>query len=233
MLELDVTWRRGRFCLQAKAELGARVTGLCGPSGSGKSSLLALIAGLQRPDSGVIRLNGTTLVDTQQRIWLPPEQRHIGMVFQDAQLFPHLSVESNLLYGWKRRQPDERCYQLAEVVELLEIGHLLKRRPRHLSGGERQRVALGRALLYAPRLLLLDEPLAALDSQRKQQILPFLQRLREESGIPMVYVSHAIEELDYISDEVWICEQGRLSQSAQIVSDVSPPPKAINSPCAC
>ncbi len=212
MLELDVVWRRGAFSLQAQASFTARVTGLCGPSGAGKSSLLALVAGLQRPDSGAIRLDGEVLVDSRQRLWLPPERRHIGLVFQDAQLFPHLSVESNLLYGWTRLKPAERRFGLAEVVALLEIGHLLARQPRHLSGGERQRVALGRALLYSPRLLLLDEPLAALDSQRKQQILPFLRRLREETGIPLLYVSHALEELEFLSDEIWSCEQGRLAR---------------------
>lgn len=210
MLELDVAWRRGDFALEAQAVFGARVTGLCGPSGAGKSSLLALIAGLQRPDRGRIVLDGEVLVDTRQRLWVSPERRHVGLVFQDAQLFPHLSVESNLLYGWRRLVPAERRFGLDEVVALLEIGHLLTRQPRHLSGGERQRVALGRALLYSPRLLLLDEPLAALDSERKQQILPFLKRLREETGIPLLYVSHVLEELRFLSDELWSCEQGRL-----------------------
>lgn len=210
MLELDVEWRRGDFHLQARAQAPQRVTGLCGASGSGKSSLLALVAGLQRPDRGRIALDGEVLVDTQAGIFLPPERRHVGLVFQDALLFPHLSVESNLLYGFQRLAPAQRHFSLAEIVELLQIGPLLARRPRHLSGGERQRVALGRALLHSPRLLLLDEPLAALDAARKQQILPFLLRIRDELKMPMLYVSHAQEEVAYLAGAVWTMEGGIL-----------------------
>lgn len=210
MLELDIIWRRGDFALQASGEMTARVTGLCGPSGAGKSSLLALIAGLQRPDSGRVVLAGRVLVDTAQGIFLPPEQRHVGLVFQDAQLFPHLSVERNLLYGFRNLPAAARQFSLHDIVELLEIGHLLTRQPRLLSGGEKQRVALGRALLYSPALLLLDEPLAALDDARKQQILPFLLRIRDELNMPMLYVSHAREEVDFLAQEVWRCEAGQL-----------------------
>lgn len=211
MLELDVCWQRGEFSLQVQAVADAPVTGICGPSGAGKSTLLALIAGLQKPDAGRIILDGVTLVDERSGIFLPPEQRHIGYVFQDAQLFPHLSVESNLLYGFRHLRQEERRFQLDEIVALLEIGHLLGRRPRLLSGGEKQRVALGRALLYSPRLLLLDEPLSSLDSARKQQILPFLLRIRDELHMPMLYVSHVPEEIAYLTESVWQIREGRLA----------------------
>ncbi|MDQ8038623.1 MAG: molybdenum ABC transporter ATP-binding protein [Pedobacter sp.] len=211
MLELDVRWQRGEFSLQVQAVADAPVTGICGPSGAGKSTLLALIAGLQKPDAGRITLDGVTLVDERSGIFLPPEQRHIGYVFQDAQLFPHLSVESNLLYGFRHLRQEERRFQLDEIVALLEIGHLLGRRPRLLSGGEKQRVALGRALLYSPRLLLLDEPLSSLDSARKQQILPFLLRIRDELHMPMLYVSHVPEEIAYLTESVWQIREGRLA----------------------
>lgn len=209
MLELDVSWRRGDFSLQVQAKTQQRVTGVCGPSGAGKSSLLALVAGLLKPDTGRIVLDGTVLADTAQKIFLPPERRHIGFVFQDAQLFPHLSVETNLLYGFRHLQAAERRFQLAEIVALLEIGHLLMRSPRLLSGGEKQRVALGRALLYSPRLLLLDEPLSSLDVARKRQILPFLLRIRDELEMPMLYVSHVPEEIAYLTGSVWQMDVGR------------------------
>lgn len=210
MLELDVAWQRGRFSLQAQAVMATQVTGLCGPSGAGKSTVLNLLAGLGRPDRGRIVLNDTVLVDTERGIFLPPERRHVGLVFQDARLFPHLSVEGNLLYGLHRRAVRERQFALQEIVALLEIGHLLARQPRFLSGGEKQRVALGRALLYSPVLLLLDEPLASLDEIRKQNILPFLLRIRDELKMPMLYVSHVPAEVDFLAQEVWRCENGRL-----------------------
>lgn len=213
MLELDVRWQRGEFSLQVQAVADGLVTGICGPSGAGKSTLLALIAGLQKPDAGRIVLDGVALVDNSAGIFLPPEQRHIGYVFQDAQLFPHLSVEKNLLYGFRHLDRAEQRFQLDEIVALLEIGHLLRRGPRLLSGGERQRVALGRALLYSPKLLLLDEPLSALDSARKQQILPFLLRIRDELKMPMLYVSHMPEEIAYLTASVWQIREGRLDQS--------------------
>ena len=213
MLELDLSWGRGHFALDVAARMTHRVTGLRGPSGSGKSTLLSLIAGLKKPDRGVIRFQGRTLVDTGKRFFLPPERRGIGLVFQDAQLFPHLSVKSNLLYGRRHRKPAERRFRFDDIVELLEIGHLLERRPNLLSGGEKQRVALGRALLFSPRLLLLDEPLASLDPQRKQQILPFLRRIRDDTEVPLLYVSHAEEEVAYLTEAVWRIHQGRLQAS--------------------
>jgi molybdate transport system ATP-binding protein len=210
VLDLDIRYSRGSFTLHARAQLESGVTGICGPSGAGKSTLLALLVGLLKPQSGRLRLNGETLVDVQAAICVPAWRRHIGMVFQDGLLFPHRSVRDNLLYGWQRLKPQERRLDYATVVDLLEIGPLHARRPAQLSGGERQRVALGRALLYSPQLLLLDEPLSSLDDRLKQQILPFLRRVRDETQIPMIYVSHARAELDYLADRVLDMRDGRL-----------------------
>jgi molybdate transport system ATP-binding protein len=210
MLEFELDVVRGDFRLQAGAVMEARATGVCGPSGSGKSTLLAVIAGVLRPRSGFLRFNGETLIDIASRRFVRPWQRHFALVFQDGQLFPHLSVEDNLLFGYRRRDPRERRFELLQVTELLEIGALLRRRPAQLSGGERQRVALGRALLHSPRLLLLDEPLASLDDRLKQQILPFLKRVKDETGLPMLYVSHARTEVDYLADRTWRMEESRL-----------------------
>lgn len=210
MLGIDLEFRRGEFRLAARAEFGAGVTGICGPSGSGKSTLLALLAGLLRPTSGRIRFDDEVLADPARRVFVPPWKRHFGLVFQDGQLFPHLRVRDNLLFGHHRLAPQERRFELPQVTELLEIGALLERRPTQLSGGERSRVALGRALLYSPRLLLLDEPLSALDERLKQQILPFLKRVRDETGIPMIYVTHAMSEVDYLADRVLRMENGQL-----------------------
>ena len=152
-----------------------------------------------------------SVVDIARGRFLPPWQRHFGLVFQDGQLFPHLSVRDNLLYGWKQLAPADRHHTLAQITALLEIEALLERRPLQLSGGERQRVALGRALLYSPRLLLLDEPLSSLDERLKQQILPFLKRIKAETGIPMIYVSHSMAEIDYLADRVLTVDGGKLS----------------------
>lgn len=210
VLHFDLAYQRGDFTLSAKAEIGEGVTALVGPSGAGKSTLLALIAGLLTPQCGTLRFDGELLIDTSTQREVPPWQRHFGLVFQDGQLFPHLSVRDNLLYGWHRRPAAERRFTLPQVLELLEIGPLQARRPAHLSGGERQRVALGRALLSSPRLLLLDEPLASLDERLKSQILPFLKRVKEETRLPMLYVSHLRAEVDYLADRVLAIEQGRL-----------------------
>jgi molybdate transport system ATP-binding protein len=214
VLSLDLEVRRGEFILRAHADLAAPVSGICGPSGSGKSTLLAAIAGLIRPQHGRIRLAGETLSDAAAGIFLPPHRRHVGLVFQDGQLFPHLSVRGNLLYGWQGLAPAQRRYTLAAVSELLEIEALLDRRPNQLSGGERQRVALGRALLYAPRLLLLDEPLSSLDTRLKTQILPFLRRIRDETGIPMLYVTHARAEIAALDGEEIEMADGVLAPAA-------------------
>lgn len=210
MLSFDLEFERGDFRLQARVELAPGATGICGPSGSGKSTLLALIAGLLRPQSGLLEFAGTRLVDVAAGVFVPPWRRHFALVFQDGQLFPHLTVQDNLLYGLRRREPQQRRFQLAPVLELLEIGSLLARRPAQLSGGERQRVALGRALLSSPRLLLLDEPLAALDDRLRQQILPFLRRVKDETQLPLLYVSHVQAEVGYLADRTLWIEDGRL-----------------------
>ncbi|MEL0028285.1 MAG: ATP-binding cassette domain-containing protein, partial [Perlucidibaca sp.] len=163
------------------------------------------------PDRGHITLDGVTLVDRARGINLSPPARHIGLVFQDAQLFPHLDVRANLHYGWRRLSPAQRRFTLDEVCQLLELGALLARQPRQLSGGERQRVALGRALLFSPRLLLLDEPLAALDDRLKAQILPFLRRIRDETGLPMLYVSHSRQEIAQLTPELLCLEAGHVA----------------------
>jgi molybdate transport system ATP-binding protein len=210
MLSVDLQFERAGFQLLASAEMGAGVTGICGPSGSGKSTLLALLAGLLRPRAGMLRFSDAVLVDTAKGQFVPAWRRHFGLVFQDGLLFPHMSVRENLLYGLNRLQPAERQVDLRTVLDLMEIGHLVARRPGQLSGGERQRVALGRALLYSPRLLLLDEPLSSLDERLKQQILPFLKRVKETIRIPMIYVTHAQAEVDYLADRVMRMEAGRL-----------------------
>ena len=210
MLELDVEIARGGFRLAAALRLPNTVTGLFGRSGSGKSSLLGAIAGLVRPRRGRIALDGRTLCDIDRGVWVPPHRRRIGLVFQDAQLFPHLTVRANLEYGLKLAPPRERRFSLAQIAALLDIERLLGRRPHHLSGGETQRVALGRALLSSPRLLLLDEPLAALDEGLKQQILPFLRRVKDELGTPMLYVSHAINEILHLTSALAVLDGGRV-----------------------
>lgn len=216
MLSFDLEFRRGSFHLSARAELGAGAIGILGPSGSGKSTLLALIAGLLRPTCGSLAFQDEPLVETSSRVFVPAWRRHFALVFQDGQLFPHLTVQENLLYGYRRREPLQRQFQLAQVVELMEIGSLVGRRPAQISGGERQRVALGRALLCSPQLMLLDEPLASLDERLKQQILPFLKRVKVETGIPMLYVSHAREEVEYLTDRTIHIAEGRLSDGTEI-----------------
>ena len=169
-----------------------------------------MLAGLLKPQAGSIRFDGETLCG--DGCFVPPWQRHFGLVFQDGQLFPHLSVRDNLLYGYRRLEPAQRRFELQPVLDLLEIGPLVTRRPTQLSGGERQRVALGRALLYSPRLLLLDEPLSSLDERLKLQILPFLRRMKEETRLPMLYVTHATAEVDYLADRVMRMDAGRLQE---------------------
>ncbi|MFZ5724575.1 MAG: molybdenum ABC transporter ATP-binding protein [Pseudomonadota bacterium] len=209
MLTLDVEFARHDFRLAVQAELQAPVTGIFGPSGSGKSTLFALIAGLLAPQRGRILLDSTPLVDCARGIFLPPERRQIGIVFQDARLFPHLSVQQNLLYGFRRRTAAQRHFTLPEIARMLEIEPLLERRPHQLSGGEKQRVALGRAVLFSPRLLLLDEPLASLDERLKEQILPFLRRIRDETQLPICYVSHDMREIRYLTGDIVYLRNGK------------------------
>lgn len=191
----------------------ACVIALYGPSGSGKTSIISMIAGLMRPDSGKISLNGTTFFDSSARINLAPEKRGIGYVFQDGKLFPHLTVRSNLEYGMRLVPRSRRNVGFDSVVNLLGIESLLHRRPARLSGGEKQRVAIGRALLTSPKLLLMDEPLASLDSDRKDEVLPFIKRLRESYNIPIIYVSHLPEEIASIADTVLVIKNGKLTAS--------------------
>ncbi|HEX4954057.1 MAG TPA: ATP-binding cassette domain-containing protein [Thermoanaerobaculia bacterium] len=202
------------FPLRLTATLGARATAIFGPSGAGKTSLLDLIAGLRRPASARIELDGRVLTDTLSRIDVPPQGRGIGYVPQDGVLFPHLSVAGNLRYGYRADRAPARL-RLEPVVELLDLGSLLERRPADLSGGERQRVALGRALLTAPKLLLLDEPLAALDAGLKERILPYLTAVRDELEMPLLYVTHRAEEVVALCEEVLVLERGRLVAHGQ------------------
>jgi molybdate transport system ATP-binding protein len=211
MLRVDVSKKLGEFTLEAAFTSEGRVTGLFGASGAGKSSLINMIAGLVTPDRGIIALDGETLDDTASRIHVPPYRRRIGYVFQDARLFPHLDVRQNLDYGRRMNRLAEDPAQRTRVIDLLDIGTLLDRRPGKLSGGERQRVAFGRALLSKPRLLLLDEPLGALDEDRKREILPYLVRLRDEAGIPMVYVSHDAAELRQLATQIVMLKGGRIT----------------------
>lgn len=211
MLRVDVEKKLGEFSLSASFSSEGRVTGLFGASGAGKSSLINMIAGLLRPDRGTIIIDGETVDDTAAGIHVPTWRRRIGYVFQDARLFPHLNVAQNLDYGRRMNRLAPDPAQRARVVELLDIGALLDRRPGKLSGGERQRVALGRALLSKPRLLLLDEPLGALDEARKLEILPYLVRLRDEANVPMVYVSHDAAELRQLATQIVMLRQGRVT----------------------
>ncbi len=192
------------------------ITALFGPSGSGKTTTIDAVAGLLRPDRGRIAVNGTPLLDTARGLDVPPRRRRFGYVFQDARLFPHLSVESNLLFGWKRAATRAPQAEIDHVIALLGLDHLLARAPRTLSGGERQRVALGRALLSSPRLLLLDEPLAALDHARKQEILPYLERIRDEARTPMLYVSHAIDEVTRLADRMIVLNEGTIAAEGSV-----------------
>jgi molybdate transport system ATP-binding protein len=203
------------FDLQVNLDLaGSGVTALFGASGSGKTSCLRVIAGLARSDTHFntyIAINGDVWQDDAQGLFVPVHQRAIGYVFQDANLFTHLSVEQNLAFGLTRVAPKQRRIALEQVVELLGINHLLARSPNTLSGGERQRVAIARALATSPRLLLLDEPLAALDAQRKAEILPYLEKLHSELDIPVLYVSHALDEVARLADQLVLLDAGRVS----------------------
>jgi molybdate transport system ATP-binding protein len=208
MISVDVEKRLGNFSLNARFETASGVTAIFGTSGSGKTTLVNMIAGLIAPDRGRIVVDGVTLFDSFAGIDVPAYQRHIGYVFQEGRLFPHLTVASNLDYGRRMRGLPRDPAELERIIGLLDIGHLLDRRPGKLSGGERQRVAIGRALLMRPRLLLLDEPLASLDTARKREILPYLEKLRDESHVPMVYVSHHRGELRRIAASVVQIEAG-------------------------
>ncbi|MGN7961615.1 molybdenum ABC transporter ATP-binding protein [Brucella sp. 22210] len=213
-LVVSIKGRNGKFAVEADFAAGGGVTALFGHSGVGKTTLLKMIAGTLRPESGRIAVGDFALFDADKGINLPPEKRRIGYVFQEARLFPHMSVKRNLTYArWAGHRQATRNFD--EVVKLLGIEPLLDRRPPTLSGGERQRVAIGRALLSDPALLLLDEPLSSLDHARRQEILPFIERLRDESHVPIVYVSHEIDEVARLADEIVLLSGGKVTASGE------------------
>ena len=207
--DVDVDLRRGDFPISVAFRAEAGLTALFGPSGAGKTSVLNMIAGVLKPTRGHIAVDGNVLFDSAQRIDLKPEARHVGYIFQDARLFPHMSVEGNLLYG-HALNAEGRYATPDQIIDLLGIRALLARRPASLSGGEQQRVAIGRAILASPRLLLMDEPLASLDDARKQEILPYIERLRDELRIPILYVTHARAEVDRLAAAVIVIENGKV-----------------------
>ncbi|MEN4983662.1 ATP-binding cassette domain-containing protein [Acinetobacter modestus] len=203
MIDCHIQLKQGQFDLDQRFQSDQSVIGLFGASGSGKTTILHSIAGLVTPQAGWIKIKNQTWFDQVQKINLSTQQRRIGLVFQDAQLFPHKNVKQNLLFGFKHIQPQQRQFEVDYIIELLKLEHLLERMPIKLSGGEKQRVALGRALLYSPQLLLLDEPLSALDAAHKTEIIPFFQRVKQELGIPMLYVSHDKSEIEQLTHEIW------------------------------
>jgi len=209
VLDVDVRHCLGDFELEARFAASSGLTALFGRSGSGKTTLINVLAGLERPASGRIVVGDKVLFDSAAGIDLPPEHRRLGYVFQEGRLFPHLSVRANLRYGTRFAPAGDRHQSLDAVVWLLDLGPLLDRRPGTLSGGEKQRVAIGRALLASPRLLLMDEPLASLDAQRRGEILPYIESLRDDLGIPVVYVSHSVEEVVRLADTLVLLSEGR------------------------
>jgi molybdate transport system ATP-binding protein len=215
--------RLDAFSLDASFTSDGGVTALFGRSGSGKTSMIRIIAGLTKPDHGKVLLDGETLADSEKRIFIPGYKRRFGYVFQEARLFPHLNVQQNLDYGrWfagKTATTKDNTY----IIDMLGIGALLERRPDKLSGGEKQRVAIGRALLSAPRMLLMDEPLAALDEARKAEILPYLERLRDEMNIPIVYVSHSVNEVARLADRVIVMKDGHVEAAGPASEVLSRP----------
>ncbi|MGE4080286.1 MAG: molybdenum ABC transporter ATP-binding protein [Reyranella sp.] len=212
-LDVDVEHARGSFRLTARFSAAPGLTALFGRSGSGKTTLVDIVGGLVRPDRGRIAIDGQVLVDTGKGVFVPSHRRHIGYVFQDSRLFPHFTVRRNLLYGrwFGRGAGGGATADLASVVDLLGIGALLDRRPASLSGGEKQRVAIGRALLSWPRLLLMDEPLASLDEARRAEILPYIERLRDQAGVPILYVSHSVAEVARLATTVVLLSDGRVT----------------------
>jgi molybdate transport system ATP-binding protein len=210
-LEVDTKIRLGNFTLDAAFATEGKITALFGPSGAGKTSLINVISGLIKPEKGRVAVDRTVLLDTERGIDVPAHKRRIGYVFQESRLFPHLTVKQNLLYGRWFAPRDLRRDSLDEVVDLLDLSPLLHRGTLQLSGGEKQRVAIGRALLSSPRLLLLDEPLSSLDEARKQEVMPFLERLRDHARMPIVYVSHSVAEVERLANEVVFMDAGRVN----------------------
>ncbi|WP_159566572.1 molybdenum ABC transporter ATP-binding protein ModC [Budvicia diplopodorum] len=215
MLKLNFKQQLGDLTLDISTEVpGQGITAIFGLSGAGKTSLINAVSGLTRPDSGHIVLNDRVLVDCARRFYLPPEKRRIGYVFQDARLFPHYSTKGNLQYGMR----DGMKGQFDDIVELLGIGHLLKRFPLTLSGGEKQRVAIGRALLTGPELLLMDEPLASLDVPRKRELIPYLERLARDVNVPILYVTHSMEEILRLAEQVVVLDSGKVIAAGELES---------------
>lgn len=209
MLKVNITRKQGNFIINAAFTIKkSGVTALFGPSGAGKTSIVNMVAGLSQPDSGQIVMNETCLFDSAKAISLPPEKRRVGYVFQDARLFPHLSVQTNLTFGMHLVPKSKRYVDFDQVVQLLGIAKLLKRRPAKLSGGEKQRVAIGRALLCSPDLLLLDEPLASIDRDRKSEVLPFIGQLCHDFSTPIMYVSHEWEEIKRLAHHIVLLKEG-------------------------
>jgi molybdate transport system ATP-binding protein len=225
-LIVEAKQRLGAFSLDAAFTSERGVTALFGRSGSGKTSMIRIIAGLARPDEGRVVLDGEPLTETATGIFVPKHRRRFGYVFQEARLFPHLSIRANLSYGrWFAARP-AHGESFDHIVDLLGIETLLERSPAKLSGGEKQRVAIGRALLSSPRLLLMDEPLAALDDARKAEILPYLQRLRDETDIPIVYVSHSIAEVARLANQVVVMRDGKVEATGPAIDILSRPSAA-------
>ncbi len=222
MIDVSISKRLGSFSVRAAFAVPDRgVTALFGRSGSGKTTIVNLIAGIARPDGGHIRIGSRVYFDAERGVDVPVERRRIGYVFQDSRLFPHLTVKRNLRYGLERSPAGERPIAFDPVVEVLGIRGLLNRRPHGLSGGERQRVALGRALLAQPRLLLMDEPLAALDAPRKAEILPYIERLRDEFDTPILYVSHSLDEVIRLADTLVVVSEGEVAACGELTEIMS------------
>ncbi|NMX93268.1 MULTISPECIES: molybdenum ABC transporter ATP-binding protein [unclassified Pseudomonas] len=217
MIEVRLQLKYSGFALDVDLKLPGRgVTALYGHSGSGKTTCLRCIAGLERAGDGFVQINDQVWQDSRNGVFMPPHKRALGYVFQEASLFPHLSVLANLEFGLKRIPKAQRRVDMTQATQLLGIGHLLDRHPQHLSGGERQRVGIARALLTSPQLLLMDEPLAALDSQRKGEILPYLERLHDQLEIPVLYVSHAQDEVARLADHIVLLNEGKALASGPI-----------------
>ena len=215
MLEVDIGHRLGSFALDIQFRSGRGLTALFGRSGAGKTSIVNVIAGLISPHKGRIVIDGSVLTDTERRINIPTHRRRVGYIFQEGRLFPHLTVRQNLLFGrWFARA--STAGRLDDVIDLLGVSALLDRRPGRLSGGEKQRVAIGRALLAGPRLLLMDEPLASLDARRKDEILPYIERLRDHGNVPIVYVSHAVAEVTRLANTIVLISDGRVRASGPL-----------------
>ena len=210
MLKCNFQYQHADFMLNVKLEMQQQLLGIVGASGCGKSTLLKNIVGLLKPTHGTIQFNQQILFDSQQKTHVPMPQRKIALIFQNALLFPHMNVQQNLCYAEKLIPQSERIFQFNEMIALLELTHLCQRKAHQLSGGEAQRVSIGRALLSSPHLLHLDEPLTGLDHQLKQQILPFLTRIKDELDLPMIYVTHHLEELKYLKADILQLDQGQL-----------------------